>query len=151
MLNTSVNENFINVFPRFYTPKVLDAHHVVAYHSTTACNIYWYKVFYHNLNDFVYMCWSTAIVCTNKDNLLIAQTFFSALARKFLVNVSGIRHSSTSVLSQTKTQIDHTNNRPLWDLFIFWRCSWIVLNFRILCFPNVGASWKKTASLEWLL
>jgi len=35
MLNTSVNENFINVFPRFYTPKVLDVHHVVAYHSTT--------------------------------------------------------------------------------------------------------------------
>ena len=59
------------------------------------------------------MCWSTAIVCTNIDNLLIAQTFFSALARKFLVNVSGIRHSGTSVLSQTKTQIDHTNNRPL--------------------------------------
>ena len=35
MLNTSVNENCINVFPRFYTPKVVDAHHVVAYHSTT--------------------------------------------------------------------------------------------------------------------
>ena len=34
IFNTSVNENFIHVFPRFYTPKVLDAHHVVN------CNIY---------------------------------------------------------------------------------------------------------------
>ena len=35
MLNTSVNEDFSNVFPRFYTRKVSDVHHVVAYHSTT--------------------------------------------------------------------------------------------------------------------
>ena len=87
--------NFFNVFPRFCTDKVLQAHRVVAYHSITVTFI---DINYFTTAErFLFVSLSTAIVCENIDNLLIAQTFFSALARDFLVNVSGIRHSSTSI------------------------------------------------------